>query len=129
MSGYNVIAGVYDSINAGIDYEKWGDRIEAIFREYAPHGSLPTLLLDLACGTGRMTLTLARLKWKIRCKKARSGEKQKKRLRSGKSVLASSQTLRKNAIPSGKTHAWQRNNSRPLRRQEKTDALPFLSFG
>lgn len=60
MSGYNVIAGVYDAINAGIDYEKWGDRIEAIFREYSPHGSLPTLLLDLACGTGRMALTLAR---------------------------------------------------------------------
>lgn len=59
MSGiYEKLAGVYDSINNGIDYESWADFIVALNRKYTsrPGGRLA---LDLACGTGSMTLALA----------------------------------------------------------------------
>lgn len=55
--GYRGIARVYDRLNAEIDYEAWADFVEACFDRYL--SSRPSLLLDLACGTGRMTLTLA----------------------------------------------------------------------
>lgn len=58
MNDYNTIAGVYDSINSGVDYEKWADAIEATFDKYL--NDRPELVLDLACGTGRMTLELCR---------------------------------------------------------------------
>jgi hypothetical protein len=34
MNGYNAIAGVYDSINSGVDYRKWADYIESNFNKY-----------------------------------------------------------------------------------------------
>lgn len=55
--GYEAIARVYDKLNAEIDYTAWADFFEACFDRYLPHR--PELLLDLACGTGRMTLELA----------------------------------------------------------------------
>ena len=55
--GYNAIAGVYDRLNAEIDYVGWGDFIEACFGRYLP--ASPHILLDLACGTGRMTFEMA----------------------------------------------------------------------
>ena len=58
MNDYNTIAGVYDSINSGVDYRKWADYIESNFKKYLK--SRPELVLDLACGTGRMTLEMAR---------------------------------------------------------------------
>ncbi len=58
MNEYNAIAGVYDRINSGVDYEKWADMAETLFVRLL--GKRPELILDLACGTGRMTLTLAR---------------------------------------------------------------------
>lgn len=57
MNDYNVIAGVYDRINSGVDYAKWADRAEVLFDRYLK--SRPELVLDLACGTGSMTLELA----------------------------------------------------------------------
>ena len=57
MNDYNTIAGVYDSINSGVDYRKWADYIESNFKKYLP--ARPELVLDLACGTGRMTLELS----------------------------------------------------------------------
>ena len=57
MNEYNVIAGVYDKINSGVDYEKWGDFVESLFGKYLK--DKPQLVLDLACGTGRMSLSLA----------------------------------------------------------------------
>ena len=56
--GYNAVARVYDKLNADIDYGKWADFIESCFDRYLPRR--PELLLDLACGTGSMTLALAR---------------------------------------------------------------------
>ena len=58
MNEYNVIAGVYDKINSGVDYEKWADFIESLFNKYL--SEKPELVLDLASGTGKMSLELAK---------------------------------------------------------------------
>ena len=56
--GYGAIARVYDKLNAEIDYAAWADFVEKCFDRYLPQR--PELVLDLACGTGSMTLELAR---------------------------------------------------------------------
>lgn len=55
---YDLLAPFYDAINAEIDYEKWADFIERIFNRECK--TRPDLVLDLGCGTGKMTLELAR---------------------------------------------------------------------
>ncbi|MBQ8004736.1 MAG: class I SAM-dependent methyltransferase [Clostridia bacterium] len=55
--GYEVIAQVYDRLNADIDYKKWADFAEQIFERYLKER--PEIVLDLACGTGSMTAELA----------------------------------------------------------------------
>ncbi len=57
MSGYEAIARVYDKLNADIDYGRWADFVQSCFDKYLK--ARPTLVLDLACGTGRMTRELA----------------------------------------------------------------------
>lgn len=54
---YDLLAPYYDAINADIDYVKWADFIEEIFNKECK--SRPDLVLDLGCGTGKMTLELA----------------------------------------------------------------------
>ncbi len=56
MKDYQAIARVYDKLNADIDYKKWADFFERCFEKFLPQK--PELLLDLACGTGRMTREL-----------------------------------------------------------------------
>ncbi len=56
-SGYNAISDIYDKINAEVDYKVWADYFEACFKKYL--NEKPSLILDLACGTGSMTLELA----------------------------------------------------------------------
>ena len=56
--GYDVIARVYEQMGETIDYEVWADFVEASFEKYLP--TRPELVLDLACGTGRMTRALAK---------------------------------------------------------------------
>ncbi len=51
--GYFAIAGVYDKLNKEIDYSKWADFFEKCFEKYS--SNKPEIVLDLACGTGRMT--------------------------------------------------------------------------
>ena len=56
--GYNAISRVYDKLNADIDYGAWANFIEAQLDRFLP--ARPTLLLDLACGTGSMAIALAK---------------------------------------------------------------------
>ncbi len=54
--GYESIARVYDKLNAEIDYGAWAKFIEDCFERFL--SERPTLVLDLASGTGRMTREL-----------------------------------------------------------------------
>lgn len=54
---YTAISGIYDKINSNIDYASWADFFEKCFDLHLP--CPPELVLDLACGTGSMTLELA----------------------------------------------------------------------
>ena len=56
---YDLLAPIYDDINKEIDYSSWADFIERIIES---SGDFPEkkLILDLGCGTGKMTLELAR---------------------------------------------------------------------
>ena len=56
-AGYDAIAHVYEKLNSEIDYKKWADFIEATFDRHL--ATRPSLVLDLACGTGTMTRELA----------------------------------------------------------------------
>ena len=58
MNPYDVMAPIYDRMNAEIDYARWADFIEAQFARFAK--MKPDLVLDLAAGTGSMTIELAR---------------------------------------------------------------------
>ncbi len=58
MSGYNAFANVYDKLTDNIEYEKRADYISALFERYGVKGKEP--ILDLACGTGSLTIELAK---------------------------------------------------------------------
>lgn len=55
--GYSAIAGVYDKLNKDIDYSAWASFLEECFGRFG--AVKPEIVLDLACGTGRMTRELA----------------------------------------------------------------------
>lgn len=58
MNIYSDFAYIYDSLmKRDIDYEKWADYIENIFDMYDVN---PELVCDLACGTGNITIPLAK---------------------------------------------------------------------
>ena len=54
---YGLISEFYDSVNRHLDYGEWADFIEKIVKREMK--AQPELVLDLGCGTGRMTLELA----------------------------------------------------------------------
>ena len=54
---YAILASYYDRIMEDIDYEAWCDFYEACFSE---NGIAPKKILDLACGTGSITVPLAK---------------------------------------------------------------------
>ena len=54
---YTALAAWYDRLNDDLDYNTWADFLIACF---ARCGASPRLVLDMACGTGSMTLALAR---------------------------------------------------------------------
>lgn len=58
MGTYADFAQIYDRLmKDDIEYEKYADYIENLF---AMHGKNPELVCDLACGTGNMTIPLAK---------------------------------------------------------------------
>ncbi len=58
-SQYSSLALCYDKLNSDINYTLWAEKIDKTLKKYGvPSGSL---LLDLACGTGSITLPLSRL--------------------------------------------------------------------
>lgn len=54
---YSDFAYVYDKLMYDVDYKEWGDFIESIFKM---HNLKPFLILDLACGTGSLTIEMAK---------------------------------------------------------------------
>ena len=55
---YDLISSIYDKVNGEVDYRAWADFIERTARDNM--SEMPNLALDLCCGTGKMTLELAR---------------------------------------------------------------------
>lgn len=56
---YDLLAPIYDTVNGDLDYRSWADFIDEIISRNYIYGR-PELVLDLGCGTGRMTVELAR---------------------------------------------------------------------
>lgn len=57
MSAYEALAGSYDSLTQDIPYEQMLNHMEALLQR---HGAKPETVLDLACGTGSMSVLLAK---------------------------------------------------------------------
>ena len=55
---YDLISPLYDKVNESVDYKLWADFIETEIKKHMREE--PNLGLDLGCGTGKMTLELAR---------------------------------------------------------------------
>lgn len=56
MSGYGTLSEFYDRLMGRVDYEA---RCDYLLQVMAHHGLTPNSLIDLGCGTGRMTRLLA----------------------------------------------------------------------
>ncbi|NLJ40740.1 MAG: class I SAM-dependent methyltransferase [Clostridiales bacterium] len=53
---YEEFAYIYDMMMDGVDYPRWADYLEELFFHYKVS---PDSILDLACGTGSMTINMA----------------------------------------------------------------------
>ena len=63
MNSYTDMAQVYDRLmHRDVDYEKYADYIENLFSMYDVN---PDLICDLACGTGNITVPLARREYSM----------------------------------------------------------------
>ena len=57
LPSYSILAKYYDTLNSGVNYAEWADFICGFFSRGAREISR---VLDMGCGTGNMTLELAR---------------------------------------------------------------------
>ena len=58
MGIYHDLAPFYDAMNSEISYEEWSSAVDAALRRY--HPAPISCILDLGCGTGSMTIALAK---------------------------------------------------------------------
>lgn len=56
--GYSALAGVYNRLTRNVDYTAFADYIEKCFEKFM--AEKPRLVLDLGCGTGAVTIQLAK---------------------------------------------------------------------
>jgi ubiquinone/menaquinone biosynthesis C-methylase UbiE len=59
---YRDFAYLYDTLMKNVDYKKWTNQVEEIFKR---HGKQPKTIVDLACGTGGVTNILAERGYQI----------------------------------------------------------------
>jgi ubiquinone/menaquinone biosynthesis C-methylase UbiE len=57
-TSYSILASIYDEVMTDVDYETWTDYIDEIILQYHPEA---VDVLELACGTGTMALSLEEL--------------------------------------------------------------------
>ncbi|MBR1442448.1 MAG: methyltransferase domain-containing protein, partial [Firmicutes bacterium] len=57
MASYEKFAEVYDTFMQDIPYDKWAEHLKKIWKKY---GLEPELVAELGCGTGNMTIRLAK---------------------------------------------------------------------
>lgn len=62
MSGYRIFSQFYDNLTFNVDYEKRADYIQSVLSLWEHE---PGLSLDLACGTGSLTVALKERGWDI----------------------------------------------------------------
>ena len=62
MSAYEALAGSYDSLTQDIPYEEMMHYMESLLHR---HGQTPETVLDLACGTGSMSVLLAKQGYQV----------------------------------------------------------------
>ncbi len=55
MAGYGTFSAFYDALTENVDYAGWASYLLDLFEKY---GKKPQLLLDLACGTGALSLEM-----------------------------------------------------------------------
>ena len=62
MGGYSCFARYYDRLTGNVDYHSRAEYFARLLRRYCP---APGLVLDLACGTGSLTLELAAMGYEM----------------------------------------------------------------
>lgn len=62
MSGYHIFSQFYDNLTFNVDYEKRAEYLQSVLSLWEHEAGLT---LDLACGTGSMTLALKEKGWDI----------------------------------------------------------------
>ena len=63
MAGYSVFARYYDELTANIDYRKRAVYFDSIIKKFKK--TQGDILLDLACGTGSISMEMARLGYDV----------------------------------------------------------------
>ncbi len=64
MSGiYHLLAPFYDALNSDVDYVGYADYIDSTLRHHID--GTPKAILDLGCGTGNVTIPLAKLGYRL----------------------------------------------------------------
>lgn len=60
---YEALASFYDGLNPDVDYEKWGELLHLAIQKYGRKDT--SLVLDLACGTGSISVELAKKGYEV----------------------------------------------------------------